>query len=118
MICPYAVISQESLDDDMLFLLKNGLVGPRRDFLGNQLSWHRNKTPGSREKIEKGTIYKYERALLTVCMLYWNDFVCGDYTIPDICTHRNSEHWHFPNECLDLNGNAVAWPKHVMHSNL
>ena len=94
----------------MLFLLQNGTVGPSRESLGYSLSRHRNRTPDKLDKTPRGTIFKYKRALLTICMVYWNDFVCGGYRPPDVCSEYNAAHWHFPEECLDLNGNFVPWP--------
>merc|ERR1711971_287382 len=32
-----------------------------------------------RQKVPRGTIFKFEYALFVVCKLYWNDFWCGHY---------------------------------------
>ena len=67
------------------------------------------KNVAQRERISKGTIFKYPEELLMICELYWNDFQCGHYVhvIPKICQEANEKEWHLPNYCIDLNNEEI-----------
>ena len=67
-----------------------------------------------RDRIAKGTIFKYPEELLMLCKVYWNDFQCGHYgeEIPRECVEENKRIWHQPGYCIDLNNVAVRWPDH------
>ena len=97
----------ETLLDDMHWLEENEKLG--RDTVINQ-SVYRLEHKTSRNKCPRGTIYKYNEALEVICKIYWNDFHCGHYQIPDSCRRKNRETWHFPTYCVDLNDNQVSWP--------
>merc|ERR1712154_554633 len=75
-------------------------------------TWHgtvQHTNAAQKERISKGTIFKYPEELLMICQLYWNDFQCGQYVhvIPEKCQEANEKQWHLPNYCIDLNNEKM-----------
>eukprot|EP01084_Bolivina_argentea_P204754 349726_1 len=61
--------------------------------------------------IQKGVTYKYLHALLLICQIYWNDFICTYYNIPSECKDLNEKYWHFPDFCSNVQHEQVEWPQ-------
>ena len=70
-----------------------------------------NATHKTEKKIiSKGLTFKFvKQALLPLCILYWNDFICANYDIPIECQKENNQTWLFPYFCVDIRNNKTKW---------
>eukprot|EP01083_Nonionella_stella_P096328 270747_1 len=107
---PTFVGRTETLHHDISWIRDHGIFPGNNTEHFNKILTTTHKT--NHNKVERGTLYKYEDELLLMCKVYWNDFFCAHYTdkIPVQCQQMNDMVWHFPKHCVDLNGNKVLWP--------
>lgn len=106
---PNFVGKTETLHEDIRWIIDNKKLGNNSNYTRIQSIIYNQSHATKDTQIAHNTTYKYKTELLLLCKLYWNDFFCGNYSVPMICNKENEENWHFPSYCVDLNSNAMSW---------
>ena len=103
---PDFVAKIEYLYDNLIYLNNSYKLNM---YLNNNIFNSTHET--TKNIIPKGLTFKFiKNALLPLCSLYWNDFICSNYNIPLECQLKNNKTWHYPYFCVDILNKKNIWP--------